>query len=230
MTTSAPCLLIYDIPERSGIANPSVRLRRLAIRINLSCWVVRENDLPYALLDSMRTRGAIWHAIKFDSGEVEKLLELALEQIRKELKAAVSRALQQQRSAEGVLEDADMGEPERRAAYRARAVAIVRRTQRLVAAMKSGAERFGIVNFDGQFSGMSASVSGMDAAVKALCAALGITLGRARKSGVAAVRQGAASASADVMPADIFADLCEDHDIPVGELRAAYSQDLFGNL
>src|SRR5438105_3584365 len=51
------CLLVYDIPTAARVPNPSPRLRRLGVRINLSCRVVREGDVPYALLNSMREGG-----------------------------------------------------------------------------------------------------------------------------------------------------------------------------
>jgi hypothetical protein len=40
------------------VRNPSRRLRPVAVRVNLSCWVIREGDVPYALLNEMaRGRG-----------------------------------------------------------------------------------------------------------------------------------------------------------------------------
>src|SRR5438552_1177899 len=78
------CLLIYDIPERSAVANPSRFLRRLAVRVNLSCWVIPEGDVPYARLNEMATGGATWHVVRFDAAEAGKLVAMAAAAIRRE--------------------------------------------------------------------------------------------------------------------------------------------------
>jgi len=36
-----PLPSLYDVPTRLTVPNPSGRLRRIAFRINLSCWVIR---------------------------------------------------------------------------------------------------------------------------------------------------------------------------------------------
>ncbi|HJZ56144.1 MAG TPA: hypothetical protein VKE74_14345, partial [Gemmataceae bacterium] len=81
-TNLRACLLIYDIPEHSTVANPSGRLRRTAVRVNLFCWVIREGDIPYALLNTMATGGATWHVVKFDAGEAGKLIGMATEALK----------------------------------------------------------------------------------------------------------------------------------------------------
>ena len=45
-TNLQACLLIYDIPERSSVRNPSRRLRSFAVRVNLSFRVIRGGDTP----------------------------------------------------------------------------------------------------------------------------------------------------------------------------------------
>src|SRR5205085_1363658 len=86
------CLLIYDIPTGSRIPNPSPRLWRVAVRINLSCWLVLEENIPYALLNGMSERGASWHVVKFAGDEAGKLLGMATEALRKEVADAVEEA------------------------------------------------------------------------------------------------------------------------------------------
>lgn len=86
------CLLIYDIPERSGIPNPSRRLRSMAVRINLSCWVIPQGDIPYALLNGMAERGATWHCVKFDANEGERLVAMAIDSIKRDIRLTLDRA------------------------------------------------------------------------------------------------------------------------------------------
>src|SRR5262249_2769872 len=98
------CLLIYDIPENSAVANPSPRLRRMAVRVNLSCWVIREGDIPYALLNTMAEGGATWHVVQFDATEAGKLIGMATEALKRDLREALRRA---GRSAERASEHLD---------------------------------------------------------------------------------------------------------------------------
>jgi hypothetical protein len=77
-TNLQACLLIYDIPERSGVRNPSRRLRSIAVRVNLSCRVSREGDVPYALLGQMAAGGATWHVVRSDADEGVKLVGMAV--------------------------------------------------------------------------------------------------------------------------------------------------------
>lgn len=78
-------LLVYDIPAASEIPNPSAYLRGFAIRINLSCWIVQEADIPYAYLHEIASLGAVWRAVKFDPSEAANLIELATQSLRSEI-------------------------------------------------------------------------------------------------------------------------------------------------
>lgn len=136
-------LLIYDIPENAGIKNPSWELRRWAFRINLSCWVIRTADIPYGLLGRMQKKGATWHAVKFDAGEDEKLVAMAVDAINSELQKAIDRGEASEGRAVRLgdrLEDSDA----RFRAYRKRSGAINRRLARMIKYAQEAAGRFGI--------------------------------------------------------------------------------------
>ena len=91
-TNLGACLLIYDIHQHSVVPYPSRRLRTVAVRVNLSCWVIREGDVPYALLHEMALGGATWHVVRFDAGEGPKLVGMAVEAIKRDIRDAMRRA------------------------------------------------------------------------------------------------------------------------------------------
>lgn len=58
-------MFLYDIPDNLDVTNPSGYLRRLAVRINLSVWVMREDNVPHAYLAELTEEGVSWHLIPF---------------------------------------------------------------------------------------------------------------------------------------------------------------------
>ncbi len=84
-------LLIYDVPTKSQIPNPSPRLRRVAIRINLSCWVLPTDRVPWNYLNELREEGVRWHLVPQSEEGSEKLTEMALDSLRQEIRSAVKR-------------------------------------------------------------------------------------------------------------------------------------------
>src|SRR5262245_46907399 len=86
-----PCLLIYDIPEGRGIANPSRSLYRRGVRVNLSCWVIPEERIPYYRLRELGMKGATWHVVRFADDQIEILLDMIRESLNKQIKDAETR-------------------------------------------------------------------------------------------------------------------------------------------
>src|SRR5262249_44000689 len=126
-------LLVYDIPKKSGLANPSKRLRRLGVRINLSCWVIREENIPWNLLNELREGGASWHTVAFADDEAQTLLTMALEALQRDADAAAKRAEESIARADSLL---DQGDP---AASRRRADAAIKRPRKLPDALRQAA-------------------------------------------------------------------------------------------
>jgi hypothetical protein len=77
-------LLFYDIPQCLKIANPSNRLRRVAVRCNLSCWIVPEDKTPFDIIDELKSKGCSVELVRFDENEEPKLRRLAREAMEKE--------------------------------------------------------------------------------------------------------------------------------------------------
>lgn len=70
-------LFVYDIPSKSDLPNPSNQLKRIGIRVNLSCWVIPESRVPYDLIRELDAGGATTEVVRFDESEREKLERLA---------------------------------------------------------------------------------------------------------------------------------------------------------
>lgn len=89
-----PCLLIYDIPEDSDLENPSGFLYRRGVRVNLSCWVIPEERIPYWRLNQLREGGATWHVVRFADDQTETILTMVRESLAKQAEEARQRAEQ----------------------------------------------------------------------------------------------------------------------------------------
>jgi hypothetical protein len=83
------CLVIYDIPERSTVRNPSKRFRRCGARVNLSCWVIPEANIPWNTLQGIEEGGGNWHVVRFADEESEKLVQMAEKAILADLERAI---------------------------------------------------------------------------------------------------------------------------------------------
>lgn len=84
-------LLLYDIPETSKYPNPSGVLRRRALRVNLSCWIVDQQRIPWTILEEMTSSNVDWHLWDFDSGATQKILQKACISMRRELEENAAR-------------------------------------------------------------------------------------------------------------------------------------------
>lgn len=78
-------MVVYDIPQKSHIQNPSDKLKRFAFRINLSCWIMPQYRLPFALIDSLKARGADVEVVRFDLNEEKAIRALAKKALAREV-------------------------------------------------------------------------------------------------------------------------------------------------
>lgn len=148
------CLLIYDIPEEiqpghEPIENPSNLLRRIAVRVNLSCWVIPEANIPYTVLHHMQENGATWHVVKFDQSETRKLLSMCISAIRNDIRDTLERARQSMnRAGQSLLKpDPDANKEELRQShlkYCKASKAIVKRLRGYLVDMAAVSDQFGI--------------------------------------------------------------------------------------
>ena len=78
-------LVVYDIPQSVGFPNPSGKLRSRGIRINLSCWIIPETRVPWALIEEMECAGVSVETVRFAESERDNLIRLAKNAIASEM-------------------------------------------------------------------------------------------------------------------------------------------------
>lgn len=140
-------LIVYDIPQNSGVPNPSGYFRQFGVRINLSCWIMPESAIPYPYLREMHRQGVRWEAVAFDPRENANLTRMAIQGIqddiaglRRRTAATCERAA---RHAEGTT-NADTLK-----AFRKTTATSLKKMRKALADLRKVAQRFGVeVDFD----------------------------------------------------------------------------------
>ncbi len=219
-TNLQACLLIYDIPERSSVPNPSRRLRPMAVRVNLSCWVIREGDIPYSLLHEMATGGATWHVVRFDASEGAKLVGMAVASLKRDIRDAMRRANQSVSAASRSLDPTADNPTEAKRRYAERARPIVRRLVKLLSDVQKAAERFGIDRATLSLTDAMAGVNSLQAGMLARARAYSEAIEQVRTLGDSAM---ANAAAADLVPAGILADDIDDRGGDASALREVFA-------
>lgn len=216
-------LLVYDIPDASGVANPSGRLRRLGVRVNLSAWVIPTSDIPYAFLHRLAARGVTWHAVKFDASEGDKLIELATSAIKLELQRGIASARRSAADAAAELETAD--EPAAaELRFNRQTRAIVARVNKLIKDMRECAGRFGVDIGERALTAETAVVrikAGMHERARIYAEAAGLI----RKATGNPNDPMAAAIDADRAPHYAAADYLADHGGDSSPLQEAFGND-----
>lgn len=202
-----PCLLVYDVPTRSGVANPSGRLRRIAFRVNLSAWVIREDDVPRAYLARIALQGVKWRIVRFDPSEAANLVQLGIENIRVELRAAVSRA---RAAADRYAAELESGEATT-ADYVRSARAQVKRLRKLLVDLQAAGMRFGITATQLNLSAATAACEAINAGMREKCFAYANAAEVLRDTKTKEGQALAALVEADEVPAEVVADWLRDH-------------------
>ena len=141
-----PVMLVYDIPSRSPAANPSGRLRRLGVRVNLSCWVMPEANVPYSLLHGLATQGVRWHVTPYHPNAAGAIVDMVIGSLRRELADTLARAEETQANSEAKLtaEDNDDSTYTRCKKLRDAADGITKRIKTLTDDLLAGAKALGV--------------------------------------------------------------------------------------
>lgn len=144
-------LLLYDIPESSEFDNPSNLLRRVALRINKSCWVVDQDRTPWNLLNEMTTANVVWHLFEFAEAATENIMKVAADMLRKDLADMAKRENEALIRADAqlaeALADTTAGDKTWEAARKKHAThreSTLKRTEKVVADLEKAAEMFGL--------------------------------------------------------------------------------------
>jgi hypothetical protein len=77
-------LLVYDIPAKSKVPNPSGTLRRWGVRVNLSAWIIPDKNVPLLPIEEWRSRGVTAELVRFDENDGETIMRLAREALVRE--------------------------------------------------------------------------------------------------------------------------------------------------
>lgn len=209
-------MMFYDIPEDADIPNPSAEFRQYAFRINLSCWVIHEGDLPRAAhtLDNIRRVGGDWHTLPIaDSGQNE-VIGLAARYINREVTHHIRRADASYATADDVLEEAEDREAAIRV-YRSRAGNIARRVNILLRDMRRLAGVWGISHSQLQLAAGVSSISRIQSRMyRRMAEYVRVTAELARTGSPMA-----SAAQAGTVPNGVLADYAEENGIATNGLR-----------
>lgn len=192
----------------------------MAVRVNLSCWVIREGDIPYSLLHEMARGGASWHVVRFDASEGEKLVGMAVEAIKRDIRDAMRRANKSANSVASKLAPSAVNPSETKRRYAERTRPIIRRLTRLLSDVQKAAARFGIDRATLSLTEAMAGVNALQAGMYERARAYAEAVEQARVLGDAAM---ANAAGADLVPAGILADDIDDHGGDASALRDAFA-------
>lgn len=237
-----PCLLLYDIPKRAGIANPSDALWQVGIRLQWSAWVIPEGDIPYNLMGEMMRQGEAnrlvnpraklfrWNHAPFDATNAHNLLDMARQSMETEIGDAIREAQESLTNAETDLNAAvaeGLITPRERATrlkkFRATRNLIVNKKRKRVEAFRAITARFGVDvtrELDLASAAIDAIQTGMDQRAREYAR---ITEELAARLGEANPLVRAARKSK--LPGKVLADAADESGVDAMALRLAFGDD-----
>ena len=198
--------LYYDIPTNSGITSPCGRLRRIAVRVNLSCWIIPTDSIPYSFLDSLTEAGANWNVAKFDPSEGRKLVQQALNSLKAEVEEATQRATQAQQDAERILTSENQTVAQREKAYLLRSKQIKKRMDDLEKDLTEASTCFGINPLSLRLSVARNASEAIQAGMRQRCRMFAHAARQAINSDHSTLQTLGTLAQNDRVPANILAD------------------------
>ncbi len=217
-------LLMYDVPTSSEMNNPSNLLRRVALRINLSVWVVDSDRTPWTLLNEMTTAGVTWHLFPFAEEATENVLKVAADMLRKDLADISKRENEALVRADAQLAEAladntagDKTWDAARNKHARHRESTLKRTEKVVRDLETAAEMFGLDVGSFDFRKAHDRVKG----IRSLNGARAASYAELAEAAKGTAMEMAAKAG-DV-PAGILQDYLEDQGVDVSDSRAAFS-------
>ena len=215
-------LLVYDIaspaPGQPPIfPNPSPILRRRAVRINLSVWVVPVGAEPWNMLHAMTEVGVTWHLTKFAAEEGANLVALAQSALLKEVAEAEKRAADSLGRMETIHAISD--KPERNDTFLRSAKSVLKRTEKLLSDLCQAAGAFGIDTATLPTTSCLDAVNRLKASAEARALCYANLTEQTKDDGLRT------AAEQDLVPAGILADNCEDNGGDAGEVRTLFDEN-----
>ncbi len=158
-------LVGYDIPEVSGVANPSGPFRRIGVRIRLSEWAIRTDRMPWNLLNQWTEAGVTWDALPLTGYDADALSRIALREMTKDV---TKREKEQTKSLEKLLaklkavEDDPESTPSQvwraQREYEKKREGVLRTTERLMEHLAEGARTLSMDTSSVGFDSLRANV------------------------------------------------------------------------
>lgn len=218
------CLLIYDIPDESGFPNPSNVLRSIAVRVNLSCWVIPEHNIPYILLGDMERAGGTWYTVKFDASEGDKLRKMAIDAITREIQENISRAEVSAVRAFRKFQRSKEVPEKAQSTYQKIVKQIDRRMSRLQRQLRRVTAEFGIEQSAIPLTRLTRATLTIQDKIKARCRLYADAIRQVQ--GIHGIQNAMAQAGrVDGVPALILADYMDDYGLDSRNLRAAFADE-----
>lgn len=227
-TTNRPHLLIYDIPERrlDPIQNPSGRLYSRAVRVNLSCWVIMEDQIPYQLLHDLASRGATWHIVPFSDDAMLTLQNMIRQSVQQQLADANIRTQESLSGAIAKLEES-LADPEKAGkadkAFGYATKAALKRARTLFGDLTTAVKTFGIEPSSLKLNEALTSVKGLYAQAHTRAKLVAAAAEEAKRVGGEDGAKIAAAAAADAIPVGMLADFVEERGGDTEALREAFA-------
>lgn len=210
----APYILTYDISQVSGMENPSYILRRVGFRLSESSWVIRAENMHeiYHLLCRFRTYNIVWSSIQVDIKENGKLLKMAVEAFKAQIKEYVTSGMRSVGRANNELGNDRETPTDAMKKHRAKCVAITKRIGRVMKDVKEAAAKF---NVEEDQLNLTATLQDMDVIKNTMMRRCKVFL-----DSIAELERYAGSADpmvkaarAGKVPANILADYMDDRDL-----------------
>jgi hypothetical protein len=216
-------MLMYDIPDAAEIANPSGRLRRIGLRLNLSVWLVPTGSVPHTLINELIAVGSSVITAPYDTTATAGLLAAAIGFANREVTAAVKRAEESKAAAEAELNSPEGDPNQKRRVYDRKMAAIAKRLELLADEMKTGAAVFGLSGAI-NFGGLRSTATTLAAATTTKAAAYANATAELAAVGTADATAMANAMGADAVPFAPAADMLRDNgkDDAADSLQAAF--------
>lgn len=236
MSKIAAYKLDYDIPQGSGIENPTGHFRRLGFRSTLSVWIIPECKMPWTYLNSFkdalksfepdvatRARRGKCRWLRFES-DADEMREYAKESVEEEIQRLVNQANQNLERArrDYNAENSEMTPAE----FEERVNGHLNRRRDELKAILEGAASFDVDPSSLPTAWALTEIDATEQRCKAQAKSYAEAARFARQEGGSDGQAIAAAIQADDIHPGIVADFIDDNGGDSTELREAFAQEL----
>lgn len=219
-------LIFYDIPDGAGVANPRRAFCRNGIALQLSVMYCRADRIPWQLINGLLEARADVDVVELGDVETARFLKVAHKALLKDIqKAEVRQTESLERAAATLKAVEDDPEHTRTALWRAQTKYdkdrqnILKKTEKLLADLKSGADSCDIDVTSLGFAGLSGRVRQLRSLAHSRARTASLVAEQLEQIGSPL----AAAAKADDMPPEVALDALEDAGQDTVAARAVFA-------